>query len=1231
MLRILNDQVWSVVPTSTTTARGARARGATRGAGPAADSVLPQEILLDGVSVEEVHQVAQAPARRGLADRVVDLEVDAAAGESALIAVRHPSGAVTFHAPVLASSPSRGGARGVARGASASLRFRVETPLAESQTRGIVSAALKFLVVKITEPAIDAARRVAAELLAKGGERLLWKARDLTTGWHRVVVTSDGLKLAHASPSEIDVSDRSLLLIHGTFSNAAGAFGPLARTSFFDAVRPLYGDRIFAFNHYTISDEPEENVRDLLEALPERGCSFDVVTHSRGGLVLRHAVERHDLFGAKADRFRLGRAVLVASPNAGTPLATPGRYEQTFGLLANLLEILPDNPWTTLPELLANGIVWLASNVIPAMRGVAVMDRDSATLHALEAPPGPPLSAYSALCSSYEPASGVLTKLLDAGIDRFFDGANDLVVPTAGGWRVDDSFSAIPPERIGCFGPGGNLRTTSGEPVSHVDFFRHEAAAEFIAARLAGKAQTIEVLDPDRPLPTRLARRGVAPSSTLTLGDRSASEARASGNAPHAEPRAGAAETSGSSSVTFPSRFVGDDVLHLMILEEPPRPGEDTSRRARILGMYNGARTLADFPTRNDAAELRARAKERRAARTKPAASHGNAGAIAKADGPGDRFRRIIDMHHRIRRLLTSQPDAATGRVPDPPSAADLKRFGVDLFDALFVGGIKRLYDVARSEQRERPLNVVVTSAVPWLAALPWELTVDPDRKKFLVTEEVHLVRNVLTTVPAERLTPLDGDDPLRILVVVAQPLDAPVLSSQDELDQILAGFRRLMQSKLVTVDVLTNVTAARLHRKLEGAVRENRDRSAARSGSDREERRGYDVIHFIGHGEFDEEAAAGTLIFTDAVGHMQPVRIQQLREILCGRGARLVFLNACDTAEDDYESLNRGVAQALVEAGLPAVVANQYPVLDPSAVAFAEHFYWSLATGATLGEAAREARIALGYALGGDSIDAAVPVLYARDPSYRLCQPRMVPLSAPRPEPTHSETASTARRRRAPSAAAHPVLRVGVADLTHTFIGIDALLDRLSRAQQRIEFERVTLVAPLGVWNQKSAKGRTYLNAAAFMERIKGKPQEIGVDYLIAITDRWLTDDELGDDFYSWWSDAEDQRVLVFSVAGFDIPRRGPLMQQVLGNELISSLAAKLLDTATHTDPMHERGAGDCPFYFNEERDFDPMRSRQRFDATCRAKLVKGLPAKVHPPSLVAAFDAALAAAGGE
>ena len=156
------------------------------------------------------------------------------------------------------------------------------------------------------------------------------------------------------SPAKPISPNRSLLFIHGTFSNAASAYRPLAESNFFDRVKDTYADRMFAFDHFSVSRTPEQNARMLLEGLPEQTTTFDVVTHSRGGLVLRNLVERGTQFGDLSRRFKLGRAVLVASPNDGTPLATPKRWDETIGWIANLLELFPDNPFTTGAAFVAN-------------------------------------------------------------------------------------------------------------------------------------------------------------------------------------------------------------------------------------------------------------------------------------------------------------------------------------------------------------------------------------------------------------------------------------------------------------------------------------------------------------------------------------------------------------------------------------------------------------------------------------------------------------------------------------------------------------------------------------------------------------------------------------------------------------------------------------------------------------------------------------------------------------
>ena len=83
------------------------------------------------------------------------------------------------------------------------------------------------------------------------------------------------------------------------------------------------------------------------------------------------------------------------------------------------------------------------------------MDGDGELIAELQQPPGPPADAYSALVANYNPKDEVLMRMVDTGVDQFFGSANDLVVPSEGGWRIDrEGSSFIPGARIGCFGPG---------------------------------------------------------------------------------------------------------------------------------------------------------------------------------------------------------------------------------------------------------------------------------------------------------------------------------------------------------------------------------------------------------------------------------------------------------------------------------------------------------------------------------------------------------------------------------------------------------------------------------------------------------------------------------------------------------------------------------------------------------------------------------------------------------
>lgn len=598
-----------------------------------------------------------------------------------------------------------------------------------------------------------------------------------------------------------------------------------------------------------------------------------------------------------------------------------------------------------------------------------------------------------------------------------------------------------------------------------------------------------------------------------------------------------------------------DNVFELVIMDEfrpnrdAPRSGE-TAEFAQVLASYGGARVTSVMRLR--------------APKPKP----GEAARSAKkspAAGEKTLFGKIIGTHERIKKYTNREEGSL-------PGDKDMIAFGEQLFDTLFQGDVRRLYDEARTRQG-RKLDLIFTSMIPWIAEKPWEFAYDPVRECFLATEEMRFTRNVLTSVPADQINP--GGGPLRVLVASAQPVGYARLSIEQEEAVIRRGFEPLVAAGLVTVTALARATPTKLHGYLSNGK--------------------FDIVHFIGHGTYDEERGEGRLVFVNEQGQEHSVGERSVREIFCGRNLSLVFLNACETGAAGRAEFNKGVAQSLVAHGLPAVVANQYSVLDSSATSFAQHFYWSLAQGNSLGESAREARIAVNYSLHGEPIDWAVPVLYARDSGQALCRP-----PAKRSFVPETRVLPDARRATAAYSA-----RVAVWDMDNVFPALDRTLAQMNAVQKEFGFELVRLSVPLDVWDLREGK-KMFLWAEHVADRLRGIPVELGVDVLACITRHWMRDDEW-ENIYGWWPGNREPPILIQSVAGFDeLAPEGRETDRVIANEMVSSLAGFYGDVDSH-----QRGSKDCPLFFNRERNFEHLVSRQRFDKDCRRKL-KGLGTKL-------------------
>lgn len=533
-----------------------------------------------------------------------------------------------------------------------------------------------------------------------------------------------------------------------------------------------------------------------------------------------------------------------------------------------------------------------------------------------------------------------------------------------------------------------------------------------------------------------------------------------------------------------------DDTFELVVMgdfnSDGQGPNGTTSPKfAQVFASYGGARVTSTMRLRADKGEEKTR------------------------------FGEIIRIHERIKAYTNREQGSL-------PNDEEMIAFGSQLFDTLFQGDVRRLYDEARTRQRNR-LDLVLTSMIPWIAEKPWEFAYDHGRRSFLATEEIHFVRNVLTNVPADLIAPCDG--PIRILVVSAQPVGYGRLSTDQEVAVISRGFEPLVEAGLVQIDTLARATPSMIHNRL----------TIGR----------YQVVHFIGHGVFDDEKGEGSLMFVNENGGDYPLGERSVREIFRGRGLSLVFLNSCESGRGSRADFNKGVAQSLVAHGLPALVANQYSVLDSSATSFAQNFYSSLAQGLSLGQAAREARIAVNYLLHGEPIDWAIPVLYARDANATICTARQKTVSA----------ASTSVRASTHRATIAHVSRIAVWDMDNVFPELNTTLTAMNQAQREFGFELADLSVPLGVWDLESEKGTPYLWAEHLAHRLERMPMELGVEVLVCVTRHWLTDNEwLNLD--NWWPEGRKPPIVIVSIAGFEeLAPVGPETDRAIADNLVPAL----------------------------------------------------------------------------
>jgi hypothetical protein len=171
---------------------------------------------------------------------------------------------------------------------------------------------------------------------------------------------------------------------------------------------------------------------------------------------------------------------------------------------------------------------------------------------------------------------------------------------------------------------------------------------------------------------------------------------------------------------------------------------------------------------------------------------------------------------------------------------------------------------------------------------------------------------------------------PLRVLLVASDPSGAIRSEVIQEIESIVQIFQDMQRGLKVQVEVDTfwaeDATIERLQDALSGCP--------------------YHMFHFAGHSSWNpDNPEQSALLVSDGRGAKSKITAAQLATWLRNSELRLCFLSSCEGTQSDTERrLLRqdflGLADALIQAGVSAVLGFRWPVSSGGALHFAQGFY---------------------------------------------------------------------------------------------------------------------------------------------------------------------------------------------------------------------------------------------------------------------------------------------------
>ncbi|MEM7555513.1 MAG: COR domain-containing protein [Cyanobacteria bacterium P01_A01_bin.84] len=290
-----------------------------------------------------------------------------------------------------------------------------------------------------------------------------------------------------------------------------------------------------------------------------------------------------------------------------------------------------------------------------------------------------------------------------------------------------------------------------------------------------------------------------------------------------------------------------------------------------------------------------------------------------------------------------------------------LKALGQELYQALFPNDINGLFKatVAAAKEHNHSVRLRLIFESPELASLPWEF-LHYERTNTFLGNDTQTVLSRYIDVPLKKREIKAAEKPLKVLLVISSPTDLATLDATGEENLIREALKKHIDTGKIELDVLESATTSNIRQKLR--------------------EKPYNVFHFIGHGDFQNEK--GYIYLVDEYDKAKSLDDENFANFFLGNNNNrlgLIILNCCRGATVSSNQAFAGTVSNLVRRGIPAVVAMQYKISDPTAKLFADEFYRTLALGYPVDTAIQETRNAISQDVGLDKRDFGTPVLYMR------------------------------------------------------------------------------------------------------------------------------------------------------------------------------------------------------------------------------------------------------------